>query len=220
MKRALVAVVLMTVAAPVWAQKVGTPPEPKATGTVQLPTDTPTSTPTADPRVPTPTATATLDPLATPTPKPRPTAVKGAVDQRAAVVKVDVTAKQDQYFAAHGRYFQGIQTSAAPADGATITPNLGVKPSDQAETWADLFPSTFNASEPTQYEIHTYSGPSGSGWVLYTRVILDGVEHLKAENHGAESFRTYDWAELTPTPTPTPTPTATTALPRPTPGGP
>jgi hypothetical protein len=99
-----------------------------------------------------------------------------------------------RYFAAHGRYWQGIRTHAIPpADETPTPPNLNGKPTDQAESWAALgiaLPSETAAA----YTVSAYHSPAGHGYVLHADILISGVYHRKSVNVGPESWLTHTWS--------------------------
>ncbi len=153
-------------------------------------------TPTNTPK-PTATATKTSTPTATLKPTSAPAVVKGAADGRKAVLDPTLVDKQNQYFIAHGKYFQGLAWSPSPAtDGDTVTPNLALRPSYQLENWATAFPGVFSATEPSQMYITQYVGPKGKGYVVCMRVKASPDVFERCDNFGPEKTRTTPWTKL------------------------
>ena len=106
-----------------------------------------------------------------------------------------IAAKQDDYFLAHGKYFQGLQTPIVACDGTTyesIDPSL--KPSDQNESWDDFNNLAFTTTSKLQFRIHVdvYMQPHGErdqskwGW-LFTAEFDDGGEHYIYVHHEGPS---------------------------------
>lgn len=47
------------------------------------------------------------------------------------------------------------------------------------------------------YEVHEYERADRSvGWVLYTYAERDGVQYVKCEQEGPETWREHDWQEI------------------------
>jgi len=104
--------------------------------------------------------------------------------------------RQNAYFAAHGRYWQGIATPALiPDDGASRSPDLSTKPHDQAETWADSFTGAdaLPASWPVRMSVDVYNGPSGHGWSVTVLVSKAGTTYMRTWNVGPEIYRETGW---------------------------
>ena len=107
--------------------------------------------------------------------------------------------RQDAYFAAHNRYFQGLTTHNAVPDSGTdwaqvIPDNLGAKPSDQAETWADVFPEIPDVPIDCAIAFDVYDGPQGKGFVGHVWAARNGTIYHRAKGFGSEQ-RDQDWAE-------------------------
>ena len=125
-------------------------------------------------------------------------AISGAtltkVNTALANLAAKVQAKQDAYFLAHGRYWQGILTPAViPVDGTDTKPNLKLKPTDQVEDWTTLgLPATI----PVSVEVHTHNGPQGHGYTAYVHAVVSGVHYVRAQGVGAHST-TFGWTDVT-----------------------
>lgn len=105
------------------------------------------------------------------------------------------SARQSQYLASNGRYFQGIRTrDSIPAGGATSAPDLSKKPTDQAHDWTD-FGIQLNPVLPIALQIDIYDGPSGQGYVVKGFIVETGVTYCRSVNVGPETWRTHDWTE-------------------------
>lgn len=114
-------------------------------------------------------------------------------------------AVQTDYARAHrGRHWQGIITPAIPPDdGATRDPDLGRKPTDQAERWEDVFtgatalPAT---AWPSQVAIDVYDGPLGTGWTAILTYIARGETWRRVVHVGPETWRESPWRRDDPLP--------------------
>ena len=111
-----------------------------------------------------------------------------------------LSGKQDDYFTAHGHYFQGlwthtgelIQTDAL--DGDTIPDNLTSSPTDQTHTWQDAVGNTLDALPlPARLRLDVYNGPDGMGWVAILQVKYQGNIYTRAKQVGPETEFTHDW---------------------------
>jgi hypothetical protein len=79
-------------------------------------------------------------------------------------VRPYVVSRQNAYFAAHGRYWQGLRTHGIPPqDPDEAAPDVGAaKPSDIAEGWpAEVLGQNF----PMAIQIDAYQSPDGPGYV-------------------------------------------------------
>lgn len=108
-------------------------------------------------------------------------AIKAAADARLADFFPKVRTKQETYFGSHGKYWQGIAFSTVPDDGALVTPDYGLKPTDQNASWSDAsaaseLPSTVEA----QLRCDVYAGPGGvHGYFLTARVSKSGTTYRR-----------------------------------------
>lgn len=125
-------------------------------------------------------------------------ALRDDIDADLATLWTALNTRQNQFFTAKGRYFQGLCTSAAPpADGATIAPQKRI-PSDQVETWANAN-LTLPASMAYSLQLDVYNGPAGKGWSATVRVIVSGRTWERCRAVGPEAAaRTYGWTDVTP----------------------
>lgn len=109
-----------------------------------------------------------------------------------------VLARQETYFAAHGRYWQGLRAfTIPPVQAEDATPDcLSSHPADQAETWLDVFPD-LPAQWPASVRCDVYDGPSGMGYVVTVRGTLNGVTWERSRNVGPLTERTAAWHQVT-----------------------
>lgn len=126
-------------------------------------------------------------------------AVRNAVDAQLATLWAAIQAAQDEYYAAHDRYWQGKPTHAADLaytaakEGDVEPDRIDDHPTDQAESWRDLFPQWAAVKLRAALRIDTYSGPSGDGYVGTVRVKYDGTVYERSQNSGPETERTLAW---------------------------
>jgi hypothetical protein len=111
---------------------------------------------------------------------------------------VKLQARQATYFAARGRYWQGVRNpSAVPEDEAKRAVDTALKPTDQTESWATL---NFGADLPAEVEfalaVSPYNGPAGHGYTLTAWVRLAGRTFRRTQNFGPENFRARGWHRL------------------------
>ena len=106
------------------------------------------------------------------------------VDARLTTLWPHIVARQEAFFAAHGRYFQGLRTHATiPANGDETPPDLTTNPHDQPETWAGAG-YAFGATLPMRIAVDTYAGPLGAGWVARVWVRAAAVVWTRARGVG------------------------------------
>ncbi len=119
-----------------------------------------------------------------------------AIDKLIGDLSPQLAALQSTYRSTKGRYWQGARThTIIPLEGLPSAPNLSLKPTDQSESWA-AFGLTLPALSEAALSIETYSGPSGSGYVIHADVYSEGTLHRKSINVGPEPYRTRDWTPL------------------------
>lgn len=104
---------------------------------------------------------------------------------------------QEAYFAANGRYWQGLWSQPKPpADGEIAAPVLDTRPTDQLETRLDTGAAAlFPADAKTRLAVDAYAGPLGHGWVVLLEFEYAGVRHVKSISYGPED-RSHDWQEV------------------------
>lgn len=106
---------------------------------------------------------------------------------------------QSAYRGPHRVFWQGIDTPTVPPDdGALVTPDLTKEPTDQPESWADIFvgPQELPALWPCSIRVDVYEGRRGVGWVttlIYTKA---GERWVRSDNVGGEIERQQDWHAL------------------------
>ena len=108
--------------------------------------------------------------------------------------------KQDDYFAAHGQYFQGLWTHTNEVeqtdalDGDTIADNLDSKPTDRPHDWRDAVGNALDALPiPARLRLDVYDGPLGQGWLATLQVKYQGNIYQRSKQVGPETWRTVDW---------------------------
>lgn len=102
---------------------------------------------------------------------------------------------QNSYFAAHGRYWQGVITPAAiPVDGTETAPVLNRKPTDQAEDWTAV---SMPVTIPMAIEVHTHNGPLGHGYTItcWVNRTGDGI-YKRMRGVGQYSLTTDSWTKV------------------------
>ena len=91
-----------------------------------------------------------------------------------------IKTNQDAFFAANGKYFQGIALlgPTAKPDGTTDIQVVNAsKPYDQNVSWFDFASNVFknNLKIPIQLKIDVYQAPTGWGWILTAEVWYAGI---------------------------------------------
>lgn len=106
--------------------------------------------------------------------------------------------RQTVYFAARGRYFQGLSThgSSLPEDGVEVKPTTlnTIKPTDQTDYWKDFW--NLNTDLPVALKIDSYDGPLGKGFVVTFMVNLSKGKWIKIKQSGPEAGRERDWHQV------------------------
>lgn len=131
---------------------------------------------------------------------PIPAGLKAKIDGRLGLMLTHLEARQDAYFTAHGRYFQGIKTHTVLPKGEIdeeTPPDRTRKPTDQAEDWDDagiILPATM----PMALAVDTYDGPRGKGWSARVEVEHQGREFARRVGFGPDAEHyTNDWQDVT-----------------------
>lgn len=112
--------------------------------------------------------------------------IQAVLETRFAAKLVDIQQRQDQFYAAHGRYWQGpATTDDAPADGEEVTPDPDRKAHGETLSWRDMggLPATLGS----QLSIHTYDGPSGKGYAVCLRFRSGGELRERVWNFGPDT---------------------------------
>ena len=119
--------------------------------------------------------------------------IQAEIDRRFELQRPYIESVQAQYFATHGRYFQGLSThSVMPADGVEIAPDRGLeRPSDQAEGWLDV--GQLPAQMLSQMEINVYDSSIGRGYFVVLEFRWEGSICRRQINFGPEESFGHDW---------------------------
>lgn len=100
-----------------------------------------------------------------------------------------VSAIQEEYFAAHGRYWQAIQCADVPEDGAEITPDKPRKPTDQDDDYDDAGVDV-PAHSPCALGVDVMNGPEGHGYEVFGIVKIGGKIYRKRIGYGSHAQST------------------------------
>jgi len=93
------------------------------------------------------------------------------------------------YFAKYGRYFQGIPPDTIARDISLTLKQFDrfVKPTDQAESWADF--GLRDISVLATYWVDAYDGPRGHGYVMNASIAYGTDVYTLSQNVGPETWR-------------------------------
>lgn len=112
----------------------------------------------------------------------------------------NLVSRQETFFAARGKYFQGLWTHSGEVEqtdalnGDTVADRLTAHPTDQVQHWQDFIGNAFDALPlPARLRIDVYNGPQGWGWVATLRVLYNGNIYERSRNVGPETWRTQAW---------------------------
>lgn len=129
---------------------------------------------------------------------PTPIEIRNNANARLVDALPVIQTRQGTFFAANGRYWQGLRTmSFTPADGETRTPDVGTRtPTDQ--TGAPWPAAIRSLGMEIALQCDAYDGPLGKGYVLIAQVSIGDRTWERARNEGPETWRTHDWVRLGP----------------------
>jgi len=131
---------------------------------------------------------------------PIPVGLKDKIDGRLNLLLTHLEDRQEVYFTAKGRYFQGIITHVILPKGdldEETPPDRTRKPTDQAEDWNGAG-IVLPANMPMALVVDVYEGPRGHGWSARVEVGHIGREYARQVGFGpvAEHY-TNDWQDVT-----------------------
>ncbi len=126
-----------------------------------------------------------------------PAQIRDAVDAKLATLWQAVQNKEDAYFQAHGRYWQGRRThTVTPADGVETLPNIGTgTPTDQPDPWPLALR---NSPLPMALQIDVYESPQGHGYAATVTVRIAGQDYQRTAQVGPETWREKPWHQVAP----------------------
>lgn len=114
-----------------------------------------------------------------------------------------VVARQQNYCANRGHYWQGLRTHtltpsfSSNTDGSSVPDQLSAAPSDDPfNAWSAVFPEWAGVAIPCVIKVDVYSGPLGQGWCATVEVKWNNRVFRRAQNVGPESERTFAWTEF------------------------
>lgn len=122
--------------------------------------------------------------------------IRNQVDSELGPLWQAILSRQETYFAAHGRYWQGIRThNDLPAHDTNTTdekPAVDSAPTDQVEKWSDFLPEILT-NQKFALQCDVYDGPQGQGFVGTIWFKHNGNIYARSQNHGPETWRTQGW---------------------------
>jgi hypothetical protein len=125
-----------------------------------------------------------------------PAQIRQQVDDALTAAWAAIQSREDSYATAHsGRYWQGLLShTAIPADGATATPDVGIRtPTDQPTVWPVGIRST---ALPCAIQIDCYDGPQGPGYQATVYVLISGNVWSRTAQVGPETYRVHGWSQV------------------------
>ena len=102
---------------------------------------------------------------------------------------------QAAYRQQHDQYWQGVSPfSRTPRDGKVLMPDRGRVAGGHSRSWRDFGVGADQAS-PIDFEVHTYDGPGGKGYLLGVTFIYGDVRWSKWVNYGPSvyGYKAHDW---------------------------
>lgn len=150
-------------------------------------------------------AAAILQPTAKPAAAPQTADdVKARVDLWVTANWDAIVQKQEDWLTSHDVYWQGLITHTSPprharqTDGAIEADRLASHPTDQADSWLNVWPGLNGVKLDFAIWVDVYNGPSGIGWVAALEFEFDNGDGTidlwrKAWQYGPEAWRVHDW---------------------------
>lgn len=133
---------------------------------------------------------------------PTLTQIRNAIDNFVTNKWPTIVARQENFRANRGTYWQGLAThTSCPShsnstDDSKLGDRLNETPSDQFATWLNVFPEWVTELLPACVKVDVYDGPQGQGWVLTVEAIHNGTLWRRSQNVGPESHRTQGWHQV------------------------
>jgi len=130
---------------------------------------------------------------------PTLTDIRSRVDNWLAARWPVVQQRQNNYFSAHQKYWQGLKTATVEPKHTTAMfaddkqDKLAIKPTDQVESWLDFLAEIDDLAIPAALICDVYDGPLGYGYVATVIARYNGVIYSRSQNVGKETWRTLDW---------------------------
>ena len=115
---------------------------------------------------------------------------------------VNILPRQEAYFLAHGRYWQGRRTPRQvpqftdAQDSPRTADRLDEIAGSEAQSWRQFLPAIDGAVLSAQIQIDTYDGPQGKGFVVHMRFNHNGNTFERSQHYGPETHRQKAWARV------------------------
>ena len=101
------------------------------------------------------------------------------------------------YLAEHGQYFQALASHSTAPDSIQPPDGMETHPTYQDETLATLWTAAALPYElGWSFNVSTYDGPEGMGYVLTVETVVDGNTYRRAVNTGPETYRAAEWYQV------------------------
>ncbi len=130
-------------------------------------------------------------------------AKKDRVNTKLAALWPVLVARQDDYLAAHGRYWQGLLTHGIlPIDDDDPLPDqLARTPKEQpgvhVQDWRAMLPELDGKPLPMALQVHTYGAPDGDGWWAEAHILYQGIHRRRMKGAGPLAARfTRGWHKV------------------------
>lgn len=125
-------------------------------------------------------------------------AIQGQVNSRLSVLWPKVKTREAAYFAAHGRFWQGILFAVPPDDGATCVPDLTLVAGPQNVSWQSAVNGDVGSTEVASFRIDTYEAPGGiHGYFCTCLVTKNGNTYGRtAHIEMGTEITTGSWAQV------------------------
>lgn len=110
--------------------------------------------------------------------------------------------RQNAYFAANGKYWQGLITHSSfpthttSTTGDTTADKLTFHPTDQQSSWSTFLPEWTGENFAAAAKIDVYDGPSGKGWIVHVFVKFNGVVYERRKTFGPSTAWDFAWRIL------------------------
>jgi hypothetical protein len=101
-----------------------------------------------------------------------------------------IVAKEDIYFAKHGKYFGFNWSPSKPVIDGLDTDFVLSKPSRNFEALDSI--QEYTTKLPFQIQVIRHHGPLGHGFTAYVQAVVGGVTYWRAKGQGAHSD-TFAW---------------------------
>lgn len=116
------------------------------------------------------------------------------IDAQVEVFTTHLTQFQMSYYGSNGQYFQALESHSAPPELLEAPDGLLSHPTDQMTPLSVLWLSAGLPAElGWSFRVDTYNGPSGPGYVVVLKTVIEGDTYQREINYGPETYRTQAW---------------------------